>query len=247
MTRIKICGIRDPETAVETAKAGADMIGLMFAESRRKVTPQECYDIVEAIRAERRTSEVARFEGPARGEVSASTWFSAWNEAIDDAMFRTRPLIVGVFADQEVSEINDIADAAGLDLVQLSGGEDISVARQIERPVIKVVHVRDSMTADDVFEASVPGHAAGLMLDTASATARGGTGEVFDWDIAAEVAARLPFLLAGGLTPENVAEAVEHVRPWGVDVSSGVETDGKKDIEKIRAFIQAVKGARIGV
>lgn len=246
MTRVKICGLRDPETAVETVKAGADMIGLVFAESRRKVTPQECYDIVEAVRAERRGPEAARFEGPARGEVSGATWFSAWNEAIDDAMFRTRPLIVGVFADQEAYEINDIADAAGLDLVQLSGKEDIGLARQIERPVIKVVHVGEGMTAEDVFDAAVPGHAAGLMLDTASAAARGGTGEAFDWDVAAEVAGRLPFLLAGGLTAENVAGAIERVQPWGVDVSTGVETDGKKDIEKIRAFIKAVKGANVG-
>lgn len=246
MTRIKICGLRDPETAVETAKAGADMIGLVFAESRRKVTPQECYDVVEAIRAERRGGEAARFEGPARGEVSAATWFSAWNEAIDDAMFRTRPLIVGVFADQDVYEINDIAEAAGLDLVQLSGKEDIAMARQIERPVIKVLHVGGTMTAEDLFEAAVPGHAAGVMLDKASGSALGGTGEAFDWAVAAEVAERLPLMLAGGLTPENVAGAVGQVRPWGVDVSTGVETDGKKDIEKIRAFIKAVKGASVG-
>jgi phosphoribosylanthranilate isomerase len=246
VTRIKICGLRDPETAVETVKAGADMIGLMFAESRRKVTPQECYDIVEAVKAERRIKDVAHFEGPARGEVSGATWFSAWNEAIDDAMFRTRPLIVGVFADQSAHEVNDIADAAGLDLVQLSGSEGFEMAREIERPVIKVVHVADSMTAEDVFEASVPGSAAGLLLDTGTATAYGGTGIAFDWDVAAEVAQRLPLLLAGGLHPGNVAEAVERVAPWGVDVSSGVETDGKKDIEKIRAFIRAVKGARVG-
>jgi phosphoribosylanthranilate isomerase len=246
VTRIKICGLRDPETAVETVKAGADMIGLMFAESRRKVTPQECYDIVEAVKAERRIKDVAHFEGPARGEVSGATWFSAWNEAIDDAMFRTRPLIVGVFADQTAYEVNDIADAAGLDLVQLSGSEGFEMAREIERPVIKVVHVADSMTAEDVFEASVPGSAAGLLLDTGTATAYGGTGIAFDWDVAAEVAQRLPLLLAGGLHPGNVAEAVERVAPWGVDVSSGVETDGKKDIEKIRAFIRAVKGARVG-
>jgi len=246
VTRIKICGLRDPETAIEAAKAGADMIGLMFAGSRRRVTPQECYDIVEAVRAERRTKDIAQFEGPARGEVSAATWFSAWNEAIDDAMFRVRPLIVGVFADQDAHEVNDIAAAAGLDLVQLSGAEGISMAREIERPVIKAVHVRESMTADDVFEAAVPGSAAGLLLDTASSAAQGGTGVVFDWDVAAGVAQRLPFLLAGGLTAENVALAVHQVEPWGVDVSTGVETDGKKDLEKIRAFIRAVKGAGVG-
>ena len=81
--------------------------------------------------------------------------------------------------------------------------------------------------------------AAGLLLDTANPAVLGGTGSSFDWDVAAEVAPRLPFMLAGGLTPENVAEAVERVGPWAVDVSSGVETEGTKDVEKIRAFIRA--------
>jgi phosphoribosylanthranilate isomerase len=68
----------------------------------------------------------------------------------------------------------------------------------------------------------------------------------FDWDVAAELAKRVPFLLAGGLTPENVGAAAAQVEPWGVDVSSGVETNGQKDIEKIRAFVRAAKGARVG-
>jgi phosphoribosylanthranilate isomerase len=88
--------------------------------------------------------------------------------------------------------------------------------------------------------------AAGLLLDTVAADARGGTGTSFDWDVAAELGKRVPFLLAGGLTAENVAGAVAQVEPWGVDVSTGVETDGQKDVEKIRAFVRAAKGARVG-
>ena len=242
MTRVKICGLRDPETAVEAAKAGADFIGIMFAESKRQVTPQQCYEIIEAVR-ETRNGDAARIEGPERGEVRGASWFGAWNGAIDDALDRWRPLIVGVFADQEVADANEIAEAAGLELIQLSGGEDEDFVRAIKRPVLQAIHVRPETTADDVMDAAVPGAAAGVMLDTGSANARGGTGETFDWAVASEVQARLPLMLAGGLSPENVGEAIAAVEPWAVDVSSGVETDGTKDIEKIRAFTRAVKGA----
>lgn len=242
MTRVKICGVRDAETAREAMKAGADFIGLMFAESRRQVTPQQCYDIIEAVRQERRGPDVARIEGPGRGEVRGASWFGAWNEAIDDALARWRPLLVGVFADQEVEDANEIAEAAGLELIQLSGGEDEEFVRQVRPPVLKAIHVHPDTTADDVIDAARPGAAAGIMLDTGSASARGGTGETFDWAVATEVAGRLPLMLAGGLSPGNVADAVEAVDPWAVDVSSGVETDGVKDIEKVRAFIRAAKG-----
>jgi phosphoribosylanthranilate isomerase len=245
MTRIKICGVRDAETAVAAAKAGADLIGMVFAESRRRVSPQECYDVCEAVRGLRRMKEAARFEGPQRGEVSGATWFAAWNEAIDDALFRCRPLLVGVFAGQEWREVNDIAEAAGLDLVQLSGGESDDFARRIERPVVKVIHVGETTTAEDILAAAVPGVPAAVLLDTGSGAQAGGTGETFDWAVASEVAERLPVLLAGGLTPENVAEAVAWVRPWAVDVSSGVETERVKDAEKVRAFIAAVRGAAV--
>ena len=243
MTRVKICGVRDTETAREAVKAGADFIGLMFAESRRQVTPQQCHDIIEAVRETRRSPEVARIEGPGRGEVRGASWFGAWNETIDDALARWKPLIVGVFADQEVEDANEIAEAAGLELIQLSGGEDESFVRQVRPPVLKAIHVHPETTAEDVIDAATPGAAAGIMLDTGKATARGGTGETFDWDIAAEVGRRLPLMLAGGLAPDNVAEAIGAVDPWAVDVSSGVETDGVKDIEKVRAFIRAAKGA----
>ncbi|MXY35747.1 MAG: phosphoribosylanthranilate isomerase [Dehalococcoidia bacterium] len=242
MTRVKICGVRDAETAREAVKAGADFIGLMFAESRRQVTPQQCYDIIEVVRETRRSPDVAQIEGPGRGEVRGASWFGAWNEAIDDALARWRPLIVGVFADQEVEDANEIAEAAGLELIQLSGGEDESFVRQIRPPVLKAIHVHPETTAEDVVDTATPGVAAGIMLDTGSASARGGTGETFDWEVAAEVGRRLPLMLAGGLDPANVAAAVGAVDPWAVDVSSGVETDGDKDIEKVRAFIRAAKG-----
>jgi phosphoribosylanthranilate isomerase len=246
VTRVKICGLRDAETAVEAAKAGTDFIGLMFAESRRKVTPQECYDIVEALHELRRVPGPVTLAGPGRDEVSARSWFGAWNEAIEETLFRCRPLIVGVFADQDIAEVNDIAEAAKLDIVQLSGGEDDSYIAPIRRPVLKVIHIHEQTTVEDVFDAATPGFARAILLDTASATIRGGTGQTFDWSIAEEAETRFPAMLAGGLTPENVAEAVTRARPWAVDVSSGVETDGVKDIDKVRAFIKAAKGVQVG-
>lgn len=244
MTLVKICGVRDPETALEAAKAGADFVGIVFAESKRKVTPQECYDIIEALKASRRDEAV--IAGPQRGEVSARSWFAAWADSLDMAVARWRPLITGLFADQRAAEVNEIAEAAGLDLVQLSGGEDDDYVRSIKLPVIRAVHVAPGMDDADVVERAAPGLGAAILLDTAAAGSRGGTGMAFDWEVAAAVARRTPFLLAGGLTPENVADALGTVHPWAVDVSSGVETDGRKDIDKIRAFLRAAKGATVG-
>lgn len=243
MTLVKICGIRDAVTALAAAEAGADFIGLVFAQSRRQVTPQACHDIIETLVEKRRAPSPFAFDGPSRGEVSARSWFPAWADAIELALARARPLIVGVFAGMTASEVNDIAEAARLDLVQLSGGEDNTVARAIDRPVIRTVHVHEGDDTADVTERIIPGVVAATLLDTGGQGAYGGTGVPFDWRLAADVAGRFPVMLAGGLTPANVAAAVHGVRPWAVDVSSGVETDGAKDLEKIRAFIRAAKGA----
>lgn len=246
MTRVKICGVRDPETALVASKAGADFVGMIFAESKRRVTPQQCYDVVEALHQLRSGDSVAHFDGPARGDVPGRSWFAAWNEAIDDSLTRWRPLIVGVFAGQSSAEVADIAATAKLDIVQLSGGEGREFIDQLSTPAMQVVHVGEDTTADDVVDSLAVGSAKALMLDTASAAAKGGTGQTFDWTVAAEVGVQRPLMLAGGLRPENVAEAVAAADPWAVDVSSGVETDGAKDHEKIDAFIRAAKGAPVG-
>jgi len=246
MTLVKICGLRDVETAVETARAGADFVGLVFAESRRQVTPQQCSDIVDALHQRRAGGGGVRIDGPSPGDVPARSWFAAWAEAIELAAARARPLITGVFAGMTAGQVNDIAAAAKLDLVQLSGGEDDDFVSSINLPVIRVVHVRPGDDAASIEERCSPGRAAAVLLDTASPGALGGTGTVFDWAVAAGLAGRLPLMLAGGLDPANVASAVAQVRPWGVDVSSGVETAGTKDIAKIRAFIGAAKGAAVG-
>jgi phosphoribosylanthranilate isomerase len=154
---------------------------------------------------------------------------------------RKRPLTVGVFAAMEPDEVNEIADEAGLDLIQLSGGEPWGNCLLANRQVIKVLHVRPGETSKDVIARVEAGSALAVMLDRGRDGAYGGTGERFDASVAAEVALAMPLWLAGGLSPENVAAAVRQVGPWCVDVSTGVETDGAKDYAKVRAFVRRAK------
>ena len=209
MTRVKICGVSDPAHALAAADAGADFIGMLFAPSPRRVTLEGAKAIAQALRSR---------DGP-------------------------RPKLVGVFVNAAPQEVNDTAAAAGLDLVQLSGDEDEDYLEKMQRPVIKAVHVSPREPASVASlglrrrMAFLRGAAAIPLLDTKVQGQYGGTGRPFDWQIARELAQDFDFLLAGGLTPENVAKAVGQVQPWGVDVSSGVETGGAKDPEKVRTFI----------
>jgi phosphoribosylanthranilate isomerase len=147
--------------------------------------------------------------------------------------------VVGVFVNSPATTVNSIAASCDLDRVQLSGDEDQDYCRAIERPVIKAV--RAGNIADE--ELLFGGEDVIILLDTAVPGHYGGTGLTFDWSLAVPIARRFPVILAGGLTPENVAGAIRTVRPWGVDVSSGVETAGVKDMVKIEKFIKAVREA----
>ncbi|MDP6549922.1 MAG: phosphoribosylanthranilate isomerase [Dehalococcoidia bacterium] len=212
MTRVKICGIREPADALVAAAAGADFVGLVFVPGRRRcLEPGAAQGIVKGLRAS---------GGPV-------------------------PKVVGLFADQPLEEVNRIIRACGLDLAQLCGGEPLEYCESVQCRVIKVVHV-DATVPGEAAVAALAGRVrsyrdAGhlVTLDRLVAGLQGGTGASFDWEVAASLSQRgLSFLLAGGLSPANVAQAVATVRPWGVDVSTGVETDGAKDHEKIRAFIE---------
>ena len=214
--KVKICGIRALEDALVAAEAGADFIGMVLVPERhRRITPKEAKVIIDGVR---------NSGGPA-------------------------PRIVGLFADQAIEEVAGIVEFCGLDLVQLCGKESVEYAGQTGCDVIKVVHVAESATATDdagtgaqVKEFSGVGHL--VTLDRYVEGIQGGTGVGFDWDVAASLSqAGHPFLLAGGLTPENVSKAITKVHPWGVDVSSGVETNGKKDHAKIRDFMHEARAA----
>ena len=155
------------------------------------------------------------------------------------AVRRERPVkMVGVFVNASAQRVSEIARAAGLDYVQLSGDEPESMIESLELPAIQVIHVDEEVEEGFLAERIAGTPAELVLLDTSSAD-HGGSGRTFDWQ-------RVPVLersvlLAGGLHAGNVAEAIRQVHPWGVDVSSGVETGGEKDRIRIREFITAAK------
>ena len=217
MIRVKICGIGTPADACAAADAGADFIGMVFVPERhRRITPGAAKDIVDAVR---------ETDGP-------------------------HPRMVGLFADQPLEEVNETIARCALDAVQLCGRESVEYAAGVNSQVIKVVHVPASCRApDDVPQLAgrVKEYAdAGCLvtLDRLVEGIQGGTGQSFNLDVAAALARRgSDFLLAGGLTPASVGRVISAVRPWGVDVSSGVETLGKKDRRKIRRFVENARHA----
>ena len=150
------------------------------------------------------------------------------------------PLVdtVGVFVNESAERLNKIADYCGLDLVQLHGEESPAFCRKIHRRVIKAFRVKDLQSIKQLEKFPV----SGFLLDTFSDDLHGGTGKTFDWNLALPAKKMGPVILAGGLTPRNILQAVRQVRPYGVDVCSGVEkSPGIKDLEKVRAFLKNIR------
>ena len=151
-------------------------------------------------------------------------------------------LPVGVFVNESADTVRNTMDTCGLALAQLHGDESSAYCELLGRPVLKALRVKDRISALAVAEYQGRAGVRGFVVDACSDQAYGGTGSLADWNLAAEIAKTCRILLAGGLTPENVADAIKAVRPYGVDVSSGVESSpGKKDHGRLRAFVQAAR------
>jgi indole-3-glycerol phosphate synthase / phosphoribosylanthranilate isomerase len=214
--QVKICGLRTLEHMRAAIAAGADMLGLMFYEpSSRYIQPQQARTLLESVE-----------NGDAVGT----------NESRPAQMIS--PDIVGVFVNKDAAFINEIAQQVGLHVVQLHGDEPPEFCHSIARPVIKALRLQDM---SDIGKVRAYREVAWRILLDTPAPAWGGTGMIHDWTLARAASQEAPMLLAGGLTPENVATAIQQVHPWGVDVSSGVETNGHKDTSKIRSFIERVR------
>jgi phosphoribosylanthranilate isomerase len=213
--KVKICGITNLEDALAAIECGADLLGFNFyPPSPRYILPQDCASISAAL-----------------------------------SQYRPPLVLVGVFVNLPVEQVQAIMRQCRLDLAQLSGDEPPEALSQLGQSAFK--GLRPAGLQNQVSAAS-PAELFGLypsrpsapayLLDAYQPGQYGGTGQVVDWNLAVGLAAHHPILLAGGLTPANVTEAVRHVNPWGVDVASGVESSpGRKEFEKMRRFVQAAK------
>ena len=215
--KVKMCGISKVETIPAVVEAKPDYMGLVFAPSKRQVTVDQAKTLVEELHKQ----YTKRYNNGA--------------EQSNDDEIKT----VGVFVNETLENLVSIAKEANLDAVQLHGDEDEAFIQSLKErtnvEVWKAVQIRSAADA----EAWIDSRADMLLFDAYHKDERGGTGEVFDWSCLDEF--ERPFMLAGGIDSTNVARAIRTVRPYGIDISSGIETDGVKDDEKITAFTKLVR------
>ena len=215
--KVKMCGISKVETIPAVVEAKPDYMGLVFAPSKRQVTVDQAKTLVEELHKQ----YTKRYNNGA--------------EQSNNDEIKT----VGVFVNETLDNLVSIATETNLDAVQLHGDEDEAFIQSLKErtnvEVWKAVQIRSAADA----EAWIDSSADMLLFDAYHKDERGGTGEVFDWSCLDEF--ERPFMLAGGIDSANVARAIRTVRPYGIDISSGIETEGVKDDEKIKAFTNIVR------
>lgn len=151
-------------------------------------------------------------------------------------------LAVGVFVNETADRVRGLVDECGFALAQLHGDESALYCQSLGRPALKAIRLKDRGAFLALAEFHGRANVRGFLIDAFSDQAYGGTGQTVDWTLVKEAARSTPIILAGGLTPTNVADAISQVRPYGIDVSSGVEqSPGKKNQDKVKAFIQAAR------
>ena len=219
--KVKMCGISKIETIPAVIEANPDYMGLVFAPSKRQVTVDQAKSLVKELHKQYGN----RYS---RDEVQCS------NDVVQE-FIKT----VGIFVNETLDNLVTIATEVNLDAVQLHGDEDEAFIQSLKErtnvEVWKAVQIRSAADA----EAWIDSSADMLLFDAYHKDERGGTGEVFDWSLLDEF--ERPFMLAGGIDSTNVARAIRTVRPYGIDISSGIETEGVKDNEKIKAFTNIVR------
>ena len=219
--KVKMCGISKIETIPAVIEANPDYMGLVFAPSKRQVTVDQAKSLVKELHKQYGN----RYS---RDEVQCS------NDVVQE-FIKT----VGIFVNETLDNLVTIATEVNLDAVQLHGDEDEAFIQSLKErtnvEVWKAVQIRSAADA----EAWIDSSADMLLFDAYHKDERGGMGEVFDWSCLDEF--ERPFMLAGGIDSTNVARAIRTVRPYGIDISSGIETEGVKDDEKIKAFTNIVR------
>ena len=254
--KFKMCGISKVDTIPAIVDAKPDYMGLVFAPSKRQVTVKQAKILVDELHkqyANRYNSDAEQYSNDVVQDgavIAAVQEETATNDVQEGVLIRTEntsPTLihqesiktVGVFVNETIENLLKIAEEVKLDVIQLHGDEDESFIQTLKEKsnveVWKAVQVRSAADAEKWIDSS----ADMLLFDAYHKDERGGTGEVFDWS--SLDAFERPFMLAGGIDSTNVARAIRTVRPYGIDISSGIETDGVKDDEKIKAFTHIVR------
>ena len=245
--KVKMCGISKVETILAIVEAKPDYMGLVFAPSKRQVTVAQAKTLVEELhkqyavrynsRTEQHKGEAGEYDAEFK-QANTETEHTAVLPSLEPTNSETIKT-VGVFVNETIENLLKIAEEVKLDVIQLHGDEDETFIQSLKEctnvEVWKAVQVRSAVDAEKWIDSS----ADMLLFDAYHKDERGGTGEVFDWSSLDEF--ERPFMLAGGMDSTNVARAIRTVRPYGIDISSGIETEGVKDDEKIKAFTHIVR------